>query len=96
MPYYPDQHQRRSIRIPGCDYSNACASFSGLSVRLERAIRHRIIRRGSPVWLPAASDALTFGNDRQACRGGSRVDIDVRKGWAATQGCPYPGIHEIS
>lgn len=27
MPYYPDQHQRRSIRVPGYDYSTAGAYF---------------------------------------------------------------------
>ena len=38
MPYYPDQHHRRSIRIPGYDYSTAGAYFITLCVEGRRCL----------------------------------------------------------
>lgn len=38
MPYYPDQHHRRTIRIPGYDYSTPGAYFLTLCVEGRRCL----------------------------------------------------------
>ena len=38
MPYYPDQHHRRSIRIPGYDYSTPGAYFLTICTERRRCV----------------------------------------------------------
>ena len=43
------------------------------------------------MWLPAASDAPIRENKPERDDAWPGPDVGVRKGWAATQGCPYQG-----
>ncbi len=43
MPYHPALHHRRSIRIPGYDYSSAGYYFVTLCVQLKRCLFGRVI-----------------------------------------------------
>jgi REP element-mobilizing transposase RayT len=38
MPYYPDRHHRRSVRIPGYDYSTTGAYFITICVEGRRCL----------------------------------------------------------